>query len=68
MIKDLGFVGRTLLKRIRKSFNLPEHARIANANIAIGVNDAVILSVDFIVTQKMLDDLADMDEQEHTPD
>lgn len=57
MSKDLGFVGRTLLKRIRKSFNLPEHARLASATIGIPVNDCAVLQLEFIVTQKLLDDL-----------
>lgn len=68
MSTDLGFAGRTLLKRIRKSFRLPEHARLAHASVDIGVTDCAILKLEFIVTQKFLDDLAAIeikDEEEH---
>ena len=64
MSKDLGFVGRTLLKRIRKSFNLPEHALLRHANLDVPVSDCAILSLEFIVSQKFLDDLAAIEIEE----
>lgn len=63
----LDLVGRTLLKRIRKSFGLPGHAILTHASVDIGVEDAVTLKLEFIVTQKFLDDLAadEIEEREH---
>lgn len=68
MSTDLGFAGRTLLKRIRKSFNLPEHALLSHASLDVPVTDCAILRLEFIVSQKFLDDLAAIEIKEEGHD